>query len=385
MEDMGVGRLRMVVADTDEAYLVSLSGFFTNTCSRRFQVSSFTDKSSLDRYLSENNEKIDIILINKELFSEHLSINKGSTVIFLTEGNCNAGFEGCYSVNKYQHCERLAANIIKIYSENTYRDSVCSFGDKKSRITAVFSPAGGTGKTTVSLCASIQCANKGLPVFYLNLEDFQSTPLYFDCGSGPNFSNFLYYLKNKDKNLDLRIEGFSSFDDDSNVRFFSPPESAVEINELTPGELSRLINELHKSERYEAVFIDMSSRLDRRSLAVFEGSDVILLVITQDEACMLKVKRLVDELNMLMKKSNKSCIWDKVVIVLNRCIDNGRPNPLEDFKIEGIDPLIIKLPESKELQYFKGAAKFTGMNNPFNAGVSRLVSEFIIRGTGHGT
>lgn len=380
-----MGLLRVVVADTDEAYLGSLSGFLTNMCSGRFQISSFSDKSRLDRYLSENIAEIDIVLINRKLFPDNLSISERSTVIFLTEGNCNAGFEGCYSVNKYQHCERLAANIIKIYSENAHRDGIYSFGNKKSRVTAVFSPAGGTGKTTVSLCASIQCANKGFRVFYLNLEDFQSTPLYFDCGSGPNFSNFLYYLKNKDRNLDLRIEGFSSFDDHSNVRFFSPPESAIEINELTPGELSRLISELHKCERYEAVFIDMSSRLDRRSLAVLEESDTILLVITQDEVCMLKLKRLADELNILMKKNSKPCIWDKAVIVLNRFIDNGNPNLLEDLKIEGINPLIIKLPKSRELQYFKGASKFFDMNNPFNAGVSRLVSEFIIRGTGHGS
>jgi cellulose biosynthesis protein BcsQ len=142
---------------------------------------------------------------------------------------------------------------------------------------------------------------------------------------------------------------------------------------------------LHKCERYEAVFIDMSSRLDRRSLAVLEESDTILLVITQDEVCMLKLKRLADELNILMKKNSKPCIWDKAVIVLNGFIDNGNPNLLEDLKIEGINPLIIKLPKSRELQYFKGASKFFDMNNPFNAGVSRLVSEFIIRGTGHGS
>jgi Flp pilus assembly CpaE family ATPase len=82
----------------------------------------------------------------------------------------------------------------------------------------------------------------------------------------------------------------------------------------------------------------MSSRLDRRSLAVLEESDTILLVITQDEVCMLKLKRLADELNILMKKNSKPCIWDKAVIVLNRFIDNGNPNLLEDLKIEGINP-----------------------------------------------
>jgi len=93
-------------------------------------------------------------------------------------------------------------------------------------VVAIYSPIGGSGKTTVAVNSAVHCAKKGLEVFYLNLENFQSTPLYFNCKKERNLSELLRCLK-QGRNVAAKIRQIKQKDADYGVHYFVPPEMSL--------------------------------------------------------------------------------------------------------------------------------------------------------------
>jgi len=369
-----VSRLNLVIADADEDYVEGLAGFLMNSYSSRFKISSFTSLSCLYTFLSESHKKIEMLLIGRGLFIEPLPLHKVETVILLSEGEINAEPKDFPRVNRYQHCDRLVGSIIKIFSDTVKNDDFQMHGGRKTRNIAVYSAAGGTGKTSIAACAAVQCANNGLSAFYLNLESIQSTPLFFDCSSDRNLSHLLYNLKSGDKNSFLKIESIITVDTESKVWLFSPPENSAELEELLPGELVSLIGQLKSAGRYDVLFTDLSSIIDGRNISVLEACDDIFLVITQDEICKIRTRRMVGELEILLQK--RVSIWNKTTVILNK-YRNDLPLEIEDFGITD-KKTVVKLPISGSMSGATGTSHFLNVSNGFNAGVRRLINKYLI-------
>jgi MinD-like ATPase involved in chromosome partitioning or flagellar assembly len=158
---------------------------------------------------------------------------------------------------------------------------------------------------------------KGSPVFYLNLEDFHSTPLLLKC-TGKGLSNVLYYLKENSRSLSLKLEGIKSVDPLYNIHFFSPPDNAAEMDEIQPGEASSLLKHFRDEGLYELVVIDMSCSLSRRNIALLDACDRILLVTGQDHMPRHKTRILLSDLRLL-DASQQHNLLQKTILVLNRC------------------------------------------------------------------
>ncbi|MCX7658857.1 MAG: chromosome partitioning protein, partial [Oscillospiraceae bacterium] len=224
-----MGRLSLVIADGDEAYADSLIGFVSARYPGRFSASSFSRAEFLESFFNDREKRVDILLMDKKICealapeAKAAASKAAKAVILLCGGACSEDAADYPAVNKYQRGDRLISDIIGIFSEKTgigAEEAVT--GRKKTRIVTVFSPAGGTGKTCIAASLCIRCAQIGMTVFYLNFEDMQSTPLFFECSSRYSLSNFLYCLKCKDENLALKIESMRCIEPDYGIHFFCP-------------------------------------------------------------------------------------------------------------------------------------------------------------------
>lgn len=367
-------RLNLAIADTDENYVESLADFLIARYSELFQVSSFTKIDYLIKYLEKSKVKADILLINPDMFSDSISLEAAGCVIFLTVGNPPAGCKGYDTVNKYQHGDMLVSDIINIFSEEDC-DGICTkYGNRKTRVIAVCSPAGGAGKTCISVASSIVCAQLGLSAFYLNLEGIHSTKLFFNCESEQNFSKMIYYLKERDENLALRIEGIRCIDHQYNVHYFSPPDSILELDELLPDEMQLLIRQLKFTGRYDIVFVDMPGGFDRRNLALLEACDEVFLIITPDELSLAKTEVLLTELEMLSQKNDWQ-LYNRLTLIMNKYRNNG-PFRFDDITIRSKSVSAV-IPAEGELMLLKEPQWFMNADNGFAAGVRRLVSKYL--------
>lgn len=315
--------ISLVLADEDEGYAESMANFLISDFLHKFQVSSFTKKESIDRYFADDVKKTDILLISPGLYHQSLPLSRIGTLIILSNGRMPPEAEKYPSVNKYQHGEKFVNSILNIFCEQNPDEILEAAGGKKTKVVGVFSPSGGSGKTSIAVSCSLQCARKGQSVFYLNLESVSSTPLYFNCEGRENFSNILYYIKERSRNFTLKMEGTRCIDAEFDVHYFCPPDSIMEMQEISPEELVFLIQQMKFWGQYDYIFVDMSSSFDTLNIEILKVCDRILLVMSESSYSMIKTKTLFDQLDIIDQRSGLS-ISEKSTIVLNKCTGSGK-------------------------------------------------------------
>ncbi|NLD48941.1 MAG: AAA family ATPase [Clostridiaceae bacterium] len=368
-----MARLNLVIADMDEAYTESIVNYLMASHSQRFQVSSFTKKELLYDFLVNDSKKTDILLICPEFYCDSLPKDKITSIIFLAVGRLSEDVSDCGVVNKYQHGEKLINEVLNLFSEKCKNISLNSTGSKVTKAVAVYSPVGGSGKTTLSTCMAKQCAKQGLQVFYLNFESMQSTTFFMDSKGGQSLSEILFYLKGKNKNLQLKIEGTRLTDKESNVHFFLPPDSMFELEEVEPEEIKKLISELKAMGQYDIIFVDMSSELSKRNLAIMEACDEIILVFPQDAVACVKADIFEKELGILSKRNNID-ISDKITIVLNKYNSHMA---LEIDTVSIVDESISHyIPIVPAMISIKGNVDFTEIFTEFSSSIQDLISKY---------
>jgi cellulose biosynthesis protein BcsQ len=310
-----LGKLSLVLADADQDYIGSLSNYIMKHHAQSFDIHTFTCAESLSAFFSGAAKRANIIISGPGPMEAVIPAGSADVRICLGDGKACRGGEGTEVINRYQHAEKLIAEVFGIYADkNTTGGLPAGPGD--TRIAAFVSPSGGAGKSVISAGCSLLCSRRGLKAFYLNLEDIPSTGLYFRGHSDQNFSNVLYYLKDRDRNPGLRLTGASCTDISNGVRFFLPPESPLEMSSLLPGEVKTLLEGFRLAAAYDAVFVDMPGRLDECGIAVLNASDSVVCVCGSDRASRLKCRSFHAELELLEKRHVPG-LTDKTVYVVN--------------------------------------------------------------------
>lgn len=313
-----MGRLSLVIADNDMDYLTKFEKFLMVNYPQRFDIFSFSSPGKLLDFLSSP-DKRDILLINSKMYKKELQLKNIESLILLSDDSAELIPEGFETINKYQHAERLVTDILRLYAARSLKAcTVSGHGSHGStRVVCIYSSAGGTGKTSIAAGCSILCAGRGLKTFYLNLEDVPSTSLFFFGETEQNFSNVIYHLKGKGNNLGLKLEGAKCCDSRTGVHFFAPPDSILEMEELSDHNVVRLVNELKASAMYDAVFIDMPCGLNKRNAAILSCADIIVLVLVPGDTSMIKMNELKAGFDMLEHKYEVG-LEGRIITILNK-------------------------------------------------------------------
>lgn len=370
-----MSKINLLIIDKDNDYVNCLVDYLISFQATKFSVNSFTEEGFLLDYLQKCEKSPDIVLTSAD-FYDKVKENYQGLIILLEDGKAaNVPSKG-KTINKYQYGDRLVADIVKIYAEeNTanYSLGIENLNPKKTKIIGIYSPAGGVGKTTIAVGASIQSAWEGKNVFYLNLENMSSTSLYFTGEQKGNLSSILYFLKNKNRNLSLQIEGAKCVDPQYNICYFQPPDSILDFNEDISEELSRLLWELKSTNQYNRIFIDMSSEINKNNLAVFRACDDIILVAQQNMASTVKIKCMLKELQLLMARENWG-IMEKLKPVINKYA-LGNAIDVDQITFDGKEN-IIKIPFVEGLTLPQGEVYRLDLNSSFGKAIHELLLNF---------
>lgn len=335
-----MAKLKLVIADADESYIRGLSEYINSNHSADYLVSCFTRADSFRAYMDKH-PIIDIFLAGPEFCDSIAETDNIKLKLLLSAGTVEREYPGFNEVNKYNTGEKLLSEVAYLYSQYIPFELRHSSHSISSMLVGVYSASGGTGKTTIAVSLSAQCAELGMKCFYLNLESLQSTGAFFNSDSKRNLSYGFYYLKEKRNNLSFKLNGIKNTDFDYGVQYFSPPESPLEYEEVDSAELECLIQGIRELERYDCIFIDMSSVFDRKTRKLMQLCDKIILVNLQEPMAMHKSKLLDTEL-MRLKDTGKDSMNDKFIYVINRYKDNG--SVIKDCSEGGISAA-IQIPE----------------------------------------
>ena len=279
-------RIKLLIATGDADYAEHLSDTLAEKHGESFEVSVCTSASGLRGLLTAN--KYDSVLLEGDfLSSAQLSAIRLPLLLIDESGAVADGDADMRKIMKYQRISSLAGKILEYFAEVSV--GMSGFGAKRARITAVWSPAGGTGKTTVALSYAASRVSAGKQAVYLNLESFASTSVYFS-GAGPSISKLFEKLES---NAHMFQKGIRQLDAGTGLAYFCAPENYDDVNVLSAEDMESLIQAC--AEDTDELIVDLSSQCDRRNQAALCLADTVLLVCDPSATSQVKLRQFIHQ------------------------------------------------------------------------------------------
>jgi hypothetical protein len=422
-----MGDLRMAIIDKDKKYMESLAGYIASNYGLSLSPCCFTNLESFTESSKRTADAYDIVLIAPELYEKNALAGLSKSVVFL-EKEALYPNRGMPSIFKYRHCDSIVGELLEIQSLSGNRDFFLCGGLPDARVIAVYSPIGGSGKSTIAAGLSVQCARRGMKVLYLNFERASCTSAFFNPGQGVNLSRVMLSIKCGSgfpakhggsssakhengfaakycNNFSAKHEngfaamycndfsakcgnnstasGFSaksimnaSADSEINgLSCYLPPESPFEWDELSVGEYVFFLDYLKNAGVYNIVIIDMDSCVSEKNLHILQKCDVILLLTVRGAIAAEKMNVLYREI-LRMDRANDHGICTKIVAVENKHIDREGSclihEAMPGFKVDA------RLPYSREIENSEGCEVFFNEKNGFVRAISNLAGIYAI-------
>ena len=281
--------IKLLIAAGDCDYTEHLSAVITENHADAIDVSVCSSASRLREILAVG--KFDAALLEASMI-DNIDLQPIHIPLLLrSEDDDNSAVpEEFIKVRKYQRVSSMVSDILDICARQSKSESGAYI--KRAYITAVWSPAGGVGKTTAALA---YCAGKALTakqVLYLNLEAFSSTGIYF-VQAGRSISSVFEILESGEGNVKMQICSARKQDSDTGITYFSRPDNFDDMNILTSGNISALIGVC--CEVADELVIDMSCVCDERARTIFERADKILLVTDPTNTALIKIRQFMSQ------------------------------------------------------------------------------------------
>lgn len=320
-------KIHLLIADSDQDYAEHLSRVLLEKYADMFEMSSCSSAEQLSEILSRR--KYDVALLSPEL-AEGIDLQAVQIPLLLWDGSSAERQKGIDSLQKYQRISAIAGEVLRRFAE------ISSFGIDpgctKARITVVWSPAGGVGKTTAALAYAAQKVSKGQRSVYLDLEPFSSLSAFF-TENGKSISSVFEKL---DERAELMLQSIRQEDSGSGIYYFCRPDNYEDISILTEEDTVRLA-EAAAVEADELV-IDLGAGYDHRIAALLDLADTVLFVIDGSKLCQTKWEQFQTQHELHEK------LQEKGIIVVNR---GGRYRAVQTMPIVNLplvksdDPIVI--------------------------------------------
>ena len=176
----------------------------------------------------------------------------------------------------------------------------------KGRMVAVYSPKGGTGKTTIAVNLACTLRRNGASVALLDgVMQFGSVRHMFEAPHARSIVDLPAGAAMRTSINEAIWEGPGGVD-----VLFAPPRPE-EADLVAPNELANAMGLL--AETHDYVIVDTSPRLSEDTLAILDAANMILLVVTYMGATVANARAAVDTFEALGYKSQKP-----ILLVVNQ-------------------------------------------------------------------
>jgi len=302
-------KVKLLIATEDCEYAKLLSDSISEHHENTIDVSVCNDIKRINE--EESNKKYNVALVDTA-FIEHINAGQIHLLILLCskdEAISDSSIQ-YVKINKYQRISSIVAKILESYAK--VAESKSGIDSKHANITAVWSPAGGVGKTCVALAYALShvsgdSISEAKKVFYLNLEDFSSIPSIFN-EKGKSISSVFEMLESNEGNTEMLIQAISCCE--KNITFLSSPDNYDDLCILSGDNVNDLI--LSCAKLTDELVIDLSCACNQRVRKVFELANRVLLVTDGTDISEAKINQFV------LQNGVYESIKEKVTIIANK-------------------------------------------------------------------
>lgn len=352
--------IRIALFDTDTAYTAEMDTYFRNQpetgIALVYKESTFTSGMSdqLDSL------EIDAVILSIDAMDQPLSVleeleAKGyRKIVFLFDSLNDARMDQLADqkldmVYKYASPEQLVAVLQSL--PRRYRKTRSIEEEMKETLDTsvgsvytVYSPKGGTGKTTVAVNMALQYAQKGIKTLLIDLAMFSgAAPMLKVSVKGQGLTSIITALEldrtllASDMLIDIIQNNIITVTLEKEGQLYMlPAASPVKMEKFGLEDTAAVIQAVR--DEYDVVIIDTSSELCERNLAAFTEATKILLLTTPDIVAGWNLLQIKDFFHKLMLPQ------EKVQLVFNKAskyveFDNKELAILLDY------PIIAEIPD----------------------------------------
>ncbi|MDR2712161.1 MAG: hypothetical protein LBB91_03485 [Clostridiales bacterium] len=322
-------KIKLLIASGDTDYAEHLSNTLAKKYADTYKVSICSQAERLDNLLAAN--KYDIALLEPGLAAQADLSSIQLPILLMDDSESIIEIISSFQkIPKYQRISSIAGTILENYAESG--KGINSFTATKARITAVWSPSGGSGKTTVALALAAHKVSGGKQAVYLSLESFSSTPVYFP-ENGKSISKAFEKLE---ANIQVHLMGIRQQDSGSGIFYFCSPENYDDMNILTANDTEMLVNAC--AAGIDELIIDLPGQCDRRVQEVLHLADTVLIICDPSSTSQTKLKQFIDQHNVF------SQIQPKTILINNKgakTVDVNINKAIELPLVKSTDPIAV--------------------------------------------
>ncbi len=358
---------RVCFVDANKEYMNAIERYIINNCGQ-INVTFISSAAKLLGVLEDRESKSYILLISENMYTEELQKYGLQKIVLLTE-NVIDDKGSLPTIYKYQSGEKLLAEIVSLFDDGSNKRKFNRMSES-TKVVGIYSPIGGAGKTTVAVILSMLAAYREKRVLYLNLEDIPSTSNYFKGTEGGDLSKMIYYLRKKRKTVQDSILKIQQLDSKHNVYFFAPADNVDDLSSMSIDEYTLLLESICKTEQFDYVFIDFSTELSAKKKAMLNACDKVLLILSGDENCSVKVEIFEKEIEHSAVGNSAK---EKMVVILNKHLVEYTMN-IEKTTVcgKGIE---YRIPYDKSLKYRLGTEYVLDNNNDMQEAINEIFLE----------
>lgn len=295
-------RIRLAILESDAVYLNRLVSVFNVKYADKLEIYSFTDRDAAVQSLKVN--KIDVFLANESFEIEETELSSNCGFAYLVDTTDIETVKGTAAICKFQKAELIYRQILGIFSEKVAATTGVHLSDEDNcKVLAFVSAAGGTGSSVAAAACAMHFAQHGKKALYLNLERFGSADVFFHADGNTSLGDVIYAIKSKKGNLAMKLESTVK-QDASGVFFYSSTNMALDIAELSPGEIQQIISVLKMSGAYDYLILDLDFSMDKKLLSVLEECNTIVFVADGSQVSNVKLERVIASLSIIEEQSD---------------------------------------------------------------------------------
>lgn len=307
-------KIKLVIIENDVGYLNRIVSVFGTKYADKFEIYSFTDKAVALPAIAQS--RIDVVLVSDSIDIDPSMIPPRCGFAYFVDSVDVETFNDQPTVCRFQKADLIYKQILSIYAEHAGNYTGLKLTDDGCKVIAFASPSGGAGSSTMAAACAIHLAAKGYRTLYLNLETFGSADDFF-AGEGQYcMSDVIYALKTKKANISMKLESCVK-KDKNGVSFFSSTKLVLDMLEVKPDEILRLISELRLTGSYDYIILDCEFDLSAGTLGILHDANTLVMVGDGSTVSNTKLFRAITALSM-KEHDDDSRLIDRTVIAYNK-------------------------------------------------------------------
>lgn len=297
----------LAVLEPKEEYANLFLNYVKELRDSLFDTRVFTKVTALKEFMGEN--RVDVLLASDQSAYEEVRQKAGFTIL-LTEGRMVREADSYPAVYKFQSADQILREVFDLCAEQC-EDKSTYYLPKQIRCCrqlAVFSPYGGTGKTTLSVVLG-HLLGVQKKVLVVNLEPFSRPCDWFSCGEEVALSRLIYYMKQGRKDLDMKLQ--SLIQRVGNADYLCGVRHYLDIQGMGKKDLEQLFYALWKYTSYDVILYDVSF-VNEGIEVLLEQCDVLYEPVIAETVESLWTEKFSKEKQKILEEKRKQVVLPRV-------------------------------------------------------------------------